>query len=263
MIRTAFFTIIAISTISFSLNYLSTYQTPNTQGEVAGSQAPYPQGLIIPHHELANELSIPTISKLSQSTQYPIIVVFSPNHFAPLGPTFTTTSYLKDYKIHQKYIEDLTTHNIKVDSNFLQREHGLKTPISLLSVAFPDSYFIPIVISNDFTLEKLNELSQTLYQMLPPETLYVASVDFSHDHSLEQALKFNQQTINSISNFNYTQILNYTDDHLDSPASMILLLKMMEMYNRTGWNLESNSHSALLLNKPASRGTSYIIGYFE
>jgi len=222
-------------------------------------------GFVLPHHDLARDLisgSIKELKAIKPELKY--IVVLSPNHFRPRSETFTTTKILKNFPIAEEKI-DLIKNNypqLVTDEKLLNGEHGLYIPMSYLAQYYPGAQFVPIAVAPYYTTEKLNLMASILAKVLPEQTLFVASTDFSHKHLQNQALIFDRQTIDVIKNFNYRKLLSFGDDNLDSPAAMAVVMKIMQIRNTTQWETRNESHGALITGNPLLAGTSYVTGVF-
>ncbi|OGG02271.1 AmmeMemoRadiSam system protein B [Candidatus Gottesmanbacteria bacterium RBG_16_37_8] len=60
------------------------------------------------------------------------------------------------------------------------------------------------------------------------ETVLLASVDFSHYLPLKEADENDRQTLTLIKNYSYAEILNLGSKFVDSPGSIVTLLKFSQ-----------------------------------
>ena len=118
------------------------------------------------------------------------------------------------------------------------------------------------MISPYFTEESLRTIADFLSQNLPRNTLYVASVDFSHNLLTDESLVNNEESIKTIRSFDFPTLFKYTDSHMDSPASVALVMLVMQNLKTTNWTTVESLHSGLILNDPTIQGTSYVTGIF-
>ncbi len=138
----------------------------------------------------------------------------------------------------------------------------MNVPIKYLKQAFTGSEFVPILTAPGYTPETLKRMAEAIIKIMPENTLYVASVDFSHNNLPEPAEKYDSQTINTIRNFDYLNLYKFDDNHLDSPAAMATVMMIMEKLGTTDWELWENSHGGILTGNRLLKGTSYITGIF-
>lgn len=222
-------------------------------------------GIVLPHHDLARELIIQAGERLKQEINPRYIVVMAPNHFRPQSYTFSSSLALKDFSVAENEIRRLKEFdpNLILDKDLLEAEHGVVIPISYLQNFFPQAKFIPLIISPYFVPEKLRETAGFLVKIMPEDTLYVASIDFAHEKMVWEAAANNQETIATIGNFDYRLLLDYGNDHLDSPAAMGMLMHIGEKLGAKNWQTWFDSHGAKLTGDPTLQGTSYVVGVFR
>jgi len=212
------------------------------------------KGVILPHHELAQELFHTSFERLQEVVDPSTIVIYGTNHYYPEGMTFTTTKETK---------EEYQIPNTLVDNKRIEKEHSIQTLLPYLNKYFPKSKIIPIIISSTYDSGDLKNKTKYLVNNLPKDTLYISSVDFSHNKTTSEGLLKNEESIKAISNFDYKTILDFKDDHIDSPVTITTLLLTMERLDAKNWETWYTSHGGLLLNKPDLQGTSYVVGVFK
>lgn len=254
------FSVILITSIYYSSHIKS---VKNIAG-VTDQSTSNIKGLIIPHHDLAKQYIISTLSDLSQNQNFSTVVLIGPNHFQPDSRNFLSTISLENYPIDTGLVDTLIDNQLVLpDHSVCQQDHSLTTPLVYLKQFFPNTLFIPILSPQFFNKTDIYNLSTYLAQNLPSDTLYIASVDFSHNYTLMEALNKNDQSIQALTSFNYDLIYSFKDDHLDSPASIGLLLNIMQQLNSTNWSLVYNSHGSFIEDKLDMQSTSYLIGTFK
>lgn len=238
----------------------------NRSAQVAGTSGSISKvsGLILPHHDLAREIIIDSLQKITTIQDPQTIVVLSPNHFRPQSYTFTSTFRLGDFPLAQPLISDLHSFdpNLVLDADLLNNEHGLTVPMTYLHQFFPEARILPLAVSPFFTPDRLLSYAQKLNHLLPPDTLFVASVDFSHEHQALAAADYNTQTISTIQNFEYSKLYSYNNNFLDSPAAIAVLMHIMQLRGTASWQTWHSIHGATLTSDPILQGTSYVIGIF-
>jgi len=223
------------------------------------------RGLVIPHHGLAGGLITESIELLRQNrNDYQILVIIGPNHFYKESYTLTSSTKLQDTAVDSEFIEKLKEMFPKtvLDQDIVGAEHAVTTAASYFTEYFPKSRIIPLVISPYFTEESLRTIADFLSQNLPRNTLYVASVDFSHNLLTDESLVNNEESIKTIRSFDFPTLFKYTDSHMDSPASVALVMLVMQNLKTTNWTTVESLHSGLILNDPTIQGTSYVTGIF-
>lgn len=212
------------------------------------------KGIILPHHDLAKEIFHVSLSRLKEAQLPSTVVIYGTNHYFPESQTFTTTQIVKS-----KYNLD----NVLVDDDRVKKEHSIQTVTPYLNEYFPNINIIPIIVSSRYEMNELDDMSKNLIKILPKDTLYVASVDFSHNSTVQVGLEKNKESIDAISKFEYQKVLDYHDDHVDSPVAISLFMKTMENSEARIWETWISSHGGIITNTPVLNGTSYVVGVFK
>lgn len=260
--------LISIAALSGALLLVvSIFTYRSIRQDVAGvSDAIRPvKAIVIPHHDLASALIQNALQKLQVEKAYKTIVVIGPNHYHPDSAMITTSTEATGYEINEDLVGRLTSEisRTEVNTEVIEKEHAMMLSFFYLSEMYPEATFVPVVLSTQYSEEKLEKLSNYLTNINSDDTLYVAAVDFSHESMLDDGLLKNAESISSISSFEYDTILRYEDDHLDSPVSIATVMKVMQRLGTTEWETWHSSHGALLLQDPSLRGTSYVLGAFR
>lgn len=221
-------------------------------------------GIILPHHDVAASLLDTSYKKLATQAKYSTIVIIGPNHFSPNSGFFTTTTTLfTDIKISKsmnKLIQIVS--DLHVSKDIIQKDHAIMIHLPYIKENFPDASIVPILVSPLTTLSETRKFSDSISSLFPKDTLYIASVDFSHDSTIEEGIRNNTETISAIQKFDLKTLLSFTDKHLDSPNGISLWLHVLRSKNITGWELWDSTHSGYFLSDPRTRGTSYVAGVF-
>lgn len=221
-------------------------------------------GIIIPHHDLAREYIIPPLENISRKFHYSTIVIIGPNHFQSDSTKFLSTINFFDYPIDQELVTKLVNSGyLTQDKAVCENDHSLGNPMLYLYQYFPNSKFVPILAPSNFSQDNIKNLAKQLTNIFPSDTLYVGSVDFSHGKTVLEAIDKNNQSEQAIKNFNYQQIYQYQDDHLDSPSSVGLLLNVMQNIGSTNWATWTSSHGSFIENNFNISATSYLVGVFN
>lgn len=231
----------------------------------AATEQKTPRAIVLPHHNLATEMFHEGYQKLKELNVSPsVIVIYGTNHYHPNSPTLVTTTRLAEAKLAKEQIESLINSfpDIRVDENMVAGEHSITTQLLYIKEYFPEAKILPVIVSSQFDEEDLKKKAE-YFSKLPEDTLFVASIDFAHEVSLEEGLSRNKETIKTIENFDYNTLYSYENEHLDSPVGMALTMMTVEFLDKKSWKTWQSSHGALITNNRSSQGTSYVVGVFE
>lgn len=263
---------ILISLLIFTLFLLLVFATRKdfylrNQGQVASvnTQESQIKGMILPHHDLAKELFITSLTRLQKTHSPSLFVIFGTNHYFYNSPDLITASSVYDYPIDKELLNSFLREfpSVLVDNKIIEKEHSITVPVFYLRNYFPNAKIIPFIVSSKFRLFNIEEYAKYFADFFPKDTVYIAAVDFSHGTDFQEAMSKNEESIKVISEFDYQELYSFKDDYLDSSVAVALLLKTMQALNSTKWETWANSHSAFFTSDFASQGTSYVVGVFR
>ncbi len=226
------------------------------------------RGSIIPHHLLASDL----IHEVFQNVcinDYETIVLMGPDHESILmGKVFTTLNdwqtpmgVLKtDYDITNKLLQN---NFIISDDEKLTIEHSVSSIVPFVKYYLNDVKIVTLVMSKQTKLADIEKIVEDLSGLINKDkTLFISSVDFSHYLNLEKASQMDSITMEAIKNKDINNIMSFTNDNLDSPVSIVTMLKMMDKLNTTNLYMLNHSNSELILQQKMVETTSYITYLF-
>lgn len=243
---------------------------PNSQPSVAGSSIGENavnrniSGIILPHHDLVKSLISQSLERLTRQQQYSYVVILGPNHFAPEKTPLATTTHLSEAKVAAEIVHRLREQfPLITDAQpLIEQEHSITLHLPYLKQYLPQAEIIPLMFSPTFTPEELERLAIFLRKNTPADTLYLASIDFSHESSVLEGLDKNAETLTVLQNFDYHTLYQFGDDNLDSPVAAAVFLHAMQGLGATAWETWHNTHAGIITDDPRTRGTSYLIGIF-
>src|SRR3989344_7214299 len=220
-------------------------------------------GGILSHHllvssEIANYLS--GFKKQSFKT----IVLIGPDHFsAGSGISISKYPYKTPWGVLEsdgKNIQKLIDSGIAdYNEKQFETEHSISALVSHIKYFFPDTRFIPIILKRNVSLEKLDDLAKTLDNILPEDSLVLASVDFSHHLSVVSADFHDKISISAITNFDYERIFK---SEIDSPPSIYAVLKYLEKRDAKKIQYKNINSARFSGNFESEDVTSYLFAYF-
>ena len=118
-------------------------------------------------------------------------------------------------------------------------------------------------MSKQTKLKDIEKLIDDLGNFVDIEkTLFIASVDFSHYLTLEQADRMDSITMDAIKNKDINKIMSFTNDNLDSPVSIVTMLGLMDKLYEADAHMLNHSNSELIVRQRMDETTSYITYIF-
>jgi AmmeMemoRadiSam system protein B len=225
-------------------------------------------GCIVPHHLVAKDLIHEVFQNVSKD-KYKTVVLIGPDHESTdKGKIFTTMSNWQTptgiLETDVELTKELLKYNfIKENDDKLTMEHSTSSIIPFINFYMKDVKVVTLVLTKQVKLSDVETLTDVLYDNIrTDETLFIASVDFSHYLSLEESNKMDLISMESIQNKDIQRIMSFTNDNLDSPVSIATMLKMMDKTGTSKKIVLRNSNSELILKKEFDETTSYITYLF-
>lgn len=212
-------------------------------------------GGIVPHHDTASKI-IDSFSQNFKTDQPLDVIILAPNHLE-LG----TSNILGDNNIYP----DLRVNNlVNIDTATVSKEYAITTPASFIKKYLPKAKIIPLIFKKQTSLDNLDKLSDLLTDYLKQgNAIILASVDFSHNLMPQESEKRDAITLYAMRNFDYQKITNLNSEYLDSPQSIIVLLKVMEKLGIEKFRILDHSNSAKILGPSITNTTSYFSVLFS
>ena len=192
-------------------------------------------GLVVPHHDLAAAYSAEAFQKIC-SYDIERVIIVGPNHGDFGAAAVITGNIVYDLPAGRVYsetelIKDLVSRGLAVeDVPLLSSEHSIYTVVPYVHYCFPDAKIIPLILSSRLPLEEAVNLGRYLSSYINDKTIIVGSIDFSHYLSSEEAGSRDQETKDAILRRDYELIYSFNDEHIDSPASAVLVLNAAGEY---------------------------------
>jgi len=220
-------------------------------------------GGIVPHHLLAADIIADFFQRISLTADPDTIILIGPNHreigrspilssqadwTTPFGITYCDRAVVKKL---------VTGGILSLDDIILSDEHSVSIIIPFIKKYFVRAKIVPIIISASLSRQRAMELGGVLSGYLGPRTLLVASLDFSHYLSSQQAELNDRETIRSIYERGYEHIFDYGNDHVDSPNVLLAILRAMETKKANTVSISQHSNSGIMFDRNVDNSTSY------
>lgn len=226
-------------------------------------------GGIIPHHLLADSL-ITDFFKRVQPQDPSRILLIGPNHEEAGNALIVTTvdsinTPESTVEVEQNSINQLISSiDAEVNDSIVEQEHAITAIVPYISSFTPNATVIPLIVSNKATEEELHKLASTISTTIDQDTLIIGAFDFSHYLKRDDAALNDQKTLTLIKERNYQQLLSLSNAYTDSPAALVLFLKLMELNGSDTMEIIANTNSGILLDDAYVETTSYFeIGFIQ
>lgn len=222
------------------------------------------KGGIVPHHLLPSFIIADFFSRLSAKEVETIILV-GPNHYERGDANAITSDYIWETPFgilepNTEIIKDLEDkHLIKADEQVLPLDHSMTSILPFIQYYLPQAKVVPLILKSDFDEREVDVLAKELGGYIrDKKAIILASVDFSHYLTNFEAKEKNKESLKAIEKRSYNEMFSFKNDHMDSPASVALVLKTMDAINAKQMTVLHDTNSGELLGDNFSQITSYL-----
>lgn len=230
----------------------------------AGKADPPPlRGGLVPHHLVAGALISDFFLDLAR-TPPPTIILVGPNH-DNRGARLATSlrgwatpfgSVAPDRRVLDPLVRDGV---LVADDAALAPEHSLGGLMPYIRYHLPEARVVPIALHGDVSLEEAERLAAALAPALERGAVLVASVDFSHYLTRAEAEARDRDTWRAIAGHDLPALMGMGNDHLDSPATLAVLLTAMRRLGLPGPERTAHTNSGVLMASDFAETTSYMV----
>jgi AmmeMemoRadiSam system protein B len=227
------------------------------------------RALTVPHHWLAGHLILGGLRDLAASGDYRRIILMGPNHTNAGGaavitsdlPWQTPFGLVEPDSAALGQLTDIGF--VRSEPDVLTYEHSIAGIVPAIAYYLPEAQVVPLALRSDLTPAEVERLAAALAPLLDSRTVILAAVDFSHYLSAEEARQRDRETLAALQSLDFKGILSFGDEHLDSPASIAVLMESMRLLGATRFELRENSNSSELGGPVRGPVTSYVNGYYH
>ena len=218
---------------------------------------------VISHHNLASGLIANFFYQLSKQNINRIIII-GPNHpdvsiVPAISADVVWKTKLGEVRQDQKIIKELQNKGLlQLDYEHIVKEHSIGTLIPFIQHYFSNVEIVPIVLTSKHEKEMSFKLAEALAQYAKEDgTVIIGSIDFSHYLTAEEAYKNDDVTIQAISDYNYKFFENFDSDYIDSPPTIMTVMKTMELIGSKNIFELGHTNSADIMGTEINETTSY------
>ena len=196
------------------------------------------------------------------------VVLVGPNHFGN-GAKVLVSSYPYQTPwgiiepnldiINQLKNEDLA----RSEEQVFETEHSISALVGSIKYALPDAKLVPIIVNRNLSQAESFKLAEKLNQILPEDSLILASADFSHHVDNQVALKQDKISVVLLKSFDYGKIQKLDSKALDSPPTINILLKYLEIKGALKMEYKNLNSAIFSGNLDSKDVTSYVFAYFS
>lgn len=206
---------------------------------------------ILPHHLVFPEYIAEYFERLKKTQDVSTFVVIGPNHFGFGAESVCVSKYgfatpygnlEPDFEIVDSLIAG---GGVGWDEKCFADEHSISSLTSFIKKSFPNAKIVAIVLKNQVSEKKLDELVSGLDGLLSVSDFVLASIDFSH-YMVQNVADFHDETTRTvIENFDFDGIDQL---EIDSKPTLYTVLKYSEICGLTRANILRHTNNAEKMN---------------
>lgn len=185
----------------------------------------------IPHHlvgrRLVEELAV---DLLAQKTKK--IYLLGPNHYETGEGELVAE-------------QEMCLGLVKQDEETIKNDHAFGPVAAVFKEKISGVEVVSIAVSNRTDKEDLDRLEDCLVEELEVGSVLVGSIDFSHYLPLVEANKRDEVSWDKISNKKYDEIAGLSNEYLDSPKSLLVIMRALDKMGGYEIRLKDRSNSEL------------------
>lgn len=223
---------------------------------------------VVPHHLVAGAL-ITELMEAIAGQEPEVIILVGPNHYNEGGRIISGygdwQTPLGLVKTERQIVQALLEKNVVVrDEAVLDKEHAVGNLMPLIKKFLPDVQVVPLILHHDVSLQEVDELLDNFEPILAEKkAMLLASVDFSHYLTREEAKEKDRYTLQVMRNFDYPTLFRLGNDYLDSPASLSMAFRWAERKGLKDFTVLKNTNSGELFQDHHIETTSYFTLLFS
>lgn len=193
-------------------------------------------GGVVPHHLLAESIIKKFFDEISKESYPEKIVLFGPDHFnaaAVYGDKLIAAdnwdNNLEDSAIDNGLLRALMRANdIALGNYAVKNDHGLMNILPFIKKYFPNAEIVPFLIPAAFSLDKAENIAESLNEVLPENSLVLSSVDWSH-YLPKNVADFHDKK--SIRVFLNLEEENFSNIEVDCPQCLYVVRQFAKLRN--------------------------------
>ena len=218
---------------------------------------------IVSHHFLAKDLIAKFFSGID-TTDIKNVYIIGPDHYEFISkndPDLVTSSLAWDtpygvFNSNSELIDSLKNQlNLGMDDVIFKDEHSIYTLVPFAKKVFPDAQIIPLVLKTSKDYKKIYDYGKQAYR---EDSVLIASIDFSHNETIQGAYEKDTKSIKSLVSSDITKIESIEADCKQCVAFLYGFLSHEE--NR--FDLIENKTSVDFGSEDKANLTSYISAYY-
>ena len=205
--------------------------------------APERWAVVVPHHDLVKsnrqDFWQTLLTEHPQAANTTKIILIGPDHFGLQQQAISYTD--ENFTIYNGALTNGLANrnppftNVVKNTTLITDDHAVTVLLAELAAYFPNATLAPFLIGDKIKFNELGNLLNFIKDECVDTCLIVASVDFSHGLSLEQADQKDGQTLAQLANMSVAQDSLIVPDNADCPACLYTIQELGRNWGNTWW----------------------------
>jgi len=226
---------------------------------------PGTKAVIVPHGGESIGMAAEVVAGLAELNPKTILLI-APNH-TKAGPKIATTyaafsAYDGMVLPREGMIRVLEGRSLAgIEDALFVEEHSVGILMPLLARYLPGAKAVPLIFQKGVTFSAAKLAIDTLCELSDPDTVIVASIDFSHGLSSREENLRRASMLECIRSYDAAGVLNMDATYVDAPVVLGTLLQLMK---DSGCSMEliAQANSTELLGREVPAATGYMTFVF-
>lgn len=203
-------------------------------------------------------------STLKKTQKVKNFIIIGPDH-TDAGKSPITTSNASFFTIYGQLkpmdglafkLQELGLANIE-ESPF-DREHSIGSQVLIISKIFPEAKVTPIILRSNATKAEAEKLGKLLATLLDEDTVLIASVDFSHYLTTDQATPLDQISGEIIRKLDINSLPLMKIDSIKSAIVFMMVMKEKKAIDTSNFDILNTND----LMQNSDYTTGYVFGFW-
>lgn len=221
-------------------------------------------GGVVPHHLVASSFLAEFFTFLKNQASVPeTVLLLAPNHNELGEGNIQTADFLwgtafGKVSTDQELLQVVEKAGAVIVPQSFENEHSIYNILPYIAHFLPETKVVPVLFKYQTSSGEIEAFSQVVTREMKKRNIFIlSSVDFSHYLPWGEAERKDEETIAAIKNFDVSRIARFGSDHLDSPASILTLLRIGQIFDATGVTVLRHGNSAESIRGRNSSTTSH------
>jgi len=227
----------------------------------AAALPPNVKAVIVPHGPEAVPMAAAVIHGLAERNPKTVILL-APNHISR-GPKIATTyaafsAYDGLVLPREELIRAVVGSGLAgIDDALFVDEHSVGVIMPMIARYLPGTKAVPLIFQKGDSFNTAKQAVETVCDLSDPDTVIVASIDFSHGLSPREEQVRRARMQECIRVFDSAAVLGLDGTYLDAPVVLAALLQLLKE-NGCGVEFIAGANTAELLGRDVPAATGYM-----